>query len=101
VSRGYITATRDGILLNLRVSPGAKRSSIEGPYGESSIRLRIAAPPVNGRANTEDERFLAELLGISSSNSTVARGAKSRDKTVRVRGVGEDEVRKILSSHLR
>jgi uncharacterized protein len=63
VSRGCITSTEDGILLNLRVSPGAKHSSIEGPYGESTLKLKVMAPPIDGKANAEVERFLAELLG--------------------------------------
>ncbi len=98
MSRGYSTATRDGILLNLRVSPGAKHSAIGGPYGESAFKLKVAAPPAEGKANAEAERFLAELLGIPRSNVTVVRGASSRDKTVRVRGVGEEDMRKILSA---
>jgi uncharacterized protein (TIGR00251 family) len=101
VSRGYITTTRDGILLNLRVSPSARCSSIEGPYGESALKLKVAAPPVGGKANAEAERFLAELLETSPSNVTVVRGASSRDKVVLVRGVGEAETRKLLSTHLR
>jgi uncharacterized protein (TIGR00251 family) len=101
VSRGYITPTEDGILLNLRISPRAKRSSIEGPYGESALKLKVAAPPVYGKANAEAGRFLAKLLGISRSNLAVVRGTSSRDKAVLVHGVGEDEVQKLLSAHLR
>jgi uncharacterized protein YggU (UPF0235/DUF167 family) len=48
VSRGFITSTKDGLLLNLRVSPGAKHTSIE-----SAIRLRVAALPEDGKANAE------------------------------------------------
>jgi uncharacterized protein len=100
VSRDFITATRDGILLNLRISPGAKRSSIEGPYGESALKLRVAAPPVDGKANAEAERFLAELLGIPRSDVTVVREASSRDKVILIHGVGQVEVQKILPAHL-
>jgi uncharacterized protein len=100
VSRDFITATRDGILLNLRISPGAKRASIEGPYGESALKLRVAAPPVDGKANAEAERFLAELLGIPRSDVTVVRGASSRDKVILIHGVGQDEVQKFLPAHL-
>jgi uncharacterized protein (TIGR00251 family) len=59
VSKGFFTPTKDGILLNLRVSPGAKRTSIEGPYG-AALKLKVAAPPVGGKANAEVERFLAK-----------------------------------------
>ncbi len=101
VSRDFITRTRDGILLNIRVSPGAKRTSIEGPYGESAIRLRVAAPPVAGKANAEVETFLAKLLGTPRSNVTVVRGASSRDKVVLLRSPGPEETQEILSAHLR
>jgi uncharacterized protein (TIGR00251 family) len=100
VSRGCITSTEDGILLNLRVSPGAKHSSIEGPYGESALKLKVMAPPIDGKANAEVERFLAELLGTSRLNVAVVKGASSRDKVVLVRGVGQTETRKLLSTHL-
>ena len=100
MSRGFITPTEDGILINLRVSPGARRTSVEGPYGESAIRFRAAAPPVDGKANVEIERFLAELLGTPRSDVSVVRDASSRDKVVRVRGLEEAKIRKILSSHL-
>jgi uncharacterized protein len=100
VSRGFITSTEDGILINLRVSPGAKRTSIEGPYGESAIRLRVAAPPIAGKANAEIERFLAELLRTPRSDIEVVRGASSRDKVDLVRTRGHPEPRKILSAQL-
>jgi uncharacterized protein (TIGR00251 family) len=100
VSRGFITPTEDGILINLRVSPGAKHTSIEGPYGENFIKLRVAAPPTDGKANAEVERFLAKILGASPSDIKLVRGASSRDKVVLVRGRAHDETRKLLSAHL-
>ena len=101
VSRGFITPTSDGIRLNLRVSPGAKRTSIAGSYGEDAIRLKVAAPPTEGRANAEVERFLASLLGIPRSDVAVTRGASSRDKVVVVRGLQQTKTHQLLSSHLR
>ena len=101
VSKGFITPTRDGIRLNLRVSPGAKRTPVAGTYGEDAIRLKVAAPPTEGRANAEVERFLASLLGIPRSEVAVTRGASSRDKVVVVRGLEQTQTRRLLSSHLR
>ena len=101
MSRGFLTATKGGILLGIRVSPGAKRSSVEGPYGESALKLKVAAPPADGKANAEAERFLAECFGIPHSDVAVVRGASSRDKVVLIRGVGQAEARKLLSAHLR
>jgi uncharacterized protein (TIGR00251 family) len=101
VSRDFITRTRDGILLNLRVSPGAKRTSIEDPYGVSAIRLRVAAPPVDGKANVEVGTFLAKLLGIPRSNVIVVQGTSSRDKVVLLNTSEQAEIREILTARLR
>jgi len=84
-------------LIRLRVSPGAKRSALEGAYGEEALKLRVAAPPVDGRASAEAERFLAEVLGVPRSDVTVVGGTSGRDKTVLVRGVTTEEVRGFLS----
>jgi uncharacterized protein (TIGR00251 family) len=101
VSKGPITAAKDGTLLNLRVSPGARRSSIEGPYGESALKLKVAAPPVDGKANAETERFLAELLGKPRSDAAVVRSASSRDKVILIHGMPPAQARELLSAHLR
>jgi uncharacterized protein (TIGR00251 family) len=100
VSKGFVTRTRDGANIQLRVSPGARSTSIAGAYGEDAIKLRVAAPPVEGRANAEAERYVAELLGVTASDVSVVRGASSRSKTVLVRGVETEEVREILSGYL-
>ncbi len=65
------------------------------------MKLKVAAPPRGGRANAEAERFLAELLGIPHPDVTVVRDASGRDKVVLVRGLEEDEVKKVLLAHLR
>jgi len=100
VSKGFITSTRDGAEINLRFSPGARSTTIAGAYGDDAIKLRVAAPPVKGRANAEAERYVAELLGVTASEVSVARGASARSKTVFVRGIEAEEVREILSRYL-
>jgi len=99
VSKGFLSPARDGILLNLRVSPGAGRTSIEGLYGEHALKLRVAAPPVDGKANAELERFLATLLGVSRSDVAVIRGSSGRDKVVLIQGADEMDVREILTGN--
>ena len=83
------------------MSPGAQRTSIEGPYGESAIRLRVAAPPVDGMANVEVETFLARLLGIPRLNVVVVQGTSSRDKVVLLNTPEQAELREILTAQLR
>lgn len=101
VSRGPVAAANEGTLVNLRVSPGAKRNKIEGPYGEGAIRVRVTAPPVDGEANAETERLLATLLEVPRSDVCVIRGASSRNKTLLVRGLEPAEVRAALDNRPR
>lgn len=74
-----------GSVIAVRVSPGSSRPGIEGPYGDvlpNSIRLRVASPPVDGRANTEVCEVLAAALGIDASTVRVAGGMRSRAKRI-------------------
>ena len=98
MDEGFFRPSEGGILLNLRVSPGAKTSCLAGFYGRDALRLKVAAPPVGGKANAEARRFLAERFGVPRSRVEVVRGATSRDKTVLVRGVAPEEARKALQN---
>jgi uncharacterized protein len=100
VSKGFVTRARDWARIKLRVSPGARSTSIAGAYGEDAIKLRVAAPPVEGRANAEAVRYVAELLDVTASNVSVVGGASGRNKAVFVRDVEAEEVREILSGYL-
>lgn len=100
MSKRFVSTAREGTLLNLHVSPGAKSTSVEGLYGEGAIKLKVAAPPVGGKANAEVERFLSKLLGVPRSDVNIIRGASSRDKTVLVRGTTRAETHEALAAHL-
>lgn len=90
---GYVRTSKGGALVRLKFSPGAKTSAVKGLYGEDAIEISVAAPPVDGKANAEVDRFVARLLGMAASDVAVVHGASSRDKSVLVRGSGEAEVR--------
>lgn len=98
-SEGYLKQTKDGVLLDLRVSPGAKATSITGLYGDHALRVKVASPPARGKANAEIEAHLSTLLGLSRSQVAIVKGAASREKVVLLEGVGLEEVRKGLSEH--
>lgn len=100
MSSGFVVPEGDGVLVRLRVPPGAKSTRLQGTYGEGTLKLRVAAPPVGGKANAEAERFLAGLVGAASSEARVVRGLSARDKTVFVGGVGAARAREAISSHL-
>jgi uncharacterized protein (TIGR00251 family) len=72
----------------LHVQPGAKRSEFAGRHGER-IKLRLAAPPVDGKANAALIDFLAAYFGVPRRDVTIVSGLKSRSKRVAIEGVSD------------
>ena len=81
-------ARRDGTcwLLELHVQPGARTTSLEGEHG-GRLKLKIAAPPVDNKANTHLLAWLAAQLGVPKTAVRLVRGETSRQKTVAVCGI--------------
>lgn len=73
----------DDWLLSVRVQPGASRTEVAGEYGEQ-LRIRLSAPPVDGKANKALEAYVAGELGLARSAVVVLRGHSSRSKVLRV-----------------
>ena len=80
---------QDALLLNLRVQPGARCDEFAGAYGERQYRIRIKAPPVDGRANRHLIAFLASEFGVSKSAVSLVTGETSRDKLFRIQSPGK------------
>jgi hypothetical protein len=75
------------LVLALHVQPGASRTEVAGTHGvagDARLKVRLAAPPVDGKANGELLRFLAEAFGVPLRQVILVRGASSRQKTVRI-----------------
>ena len=68
------------------VTPGARRSELSGVAG-GRLRVRLAAPAAEGRANDALVRYLAELLDVRRECVTLVAGTRSRRKLVRISGV--------------
>ena len=81
-----IATTRSGVRLTLHVKPGASASAVTGPHGDA-LGMRLAAPPVDGRANDELVNFLAARLGVPKRAVVLVSGAGSRRKVVDVAGI--------------
>jgi len=77
--------------LRLYIQPGAKRSCFKGMHGDR-LKLAIAAPPVDGKANQVLVAFLAEVLSIPKRDITLHSGETSRFKTVEVVGLDQAEI---------
>jgi uncharacterized protein len=87
----------DATRLRLRVSPGARRARIVGRHGDA-WKVRVAAPPTDGRANAAVVDLLAETLEVSASAVTLVSGHAARDKVVALAGVDAAEVEKRLAA---
>ncbi|MGA3094725.1 MAG: DUF167 domain-containing protein [Dehalococcoidales bacterium] len=90
---------RDKAILAVRVTPGAKRNAITA-LKEGVWNIKIAAPPVEGRANEELVAFLSKKLDIRRSSLNVIKGQSSRNKLVSVSGMSQKEIARRLSAEL-
>jgi len=78
---------RDGVIIQIHAQPGASRTEVAGLYGDC-LKVRLASPPVDGKANECLIDFLAERLGVKRAQVTITRGLSSRRKNVFVATVG-------------
>ena len=92
-----VRETGAGAVFHVRVVPRASRSGVAGVQGDA-LKLRITAPPVEGKANDECIRLLAELLGVKRGRVTIIAGHASRIKTVAVEGLKADRVASLLAA---
>ena len=86
----------EGALLHLRVQPRASRDEILG-WQDGVLRVRVAAPPVEGEANAAVVALVARALRIAPSTVRVVGGERGRDKRVRVAGLTDADVRTRLA----
>ncbi len=92
----WLTADGDGVILRLHIQPGAKKTEVAGEHGEA-LKIRLSAPPVDGKANACLIEFLAKQLGVAKSAVELLSGDTSRAKRVRVDGVTANDVTAKLS----
>lgn len=77
----WLRASGDGVLLTLHIQPGARKTEVVGLHGDA-LKLRLAAPPVDGKANDALIAFLAKRLDIPRARLTLVSGQTSRRKCV-------------------
>ena len=86
---GWYRWDGNALILSLRVQPGARYDEFAGAYGDRQYRVRIHAPPVDGKANRHLTAFLAKEFGVTKSAVELVSGTASRDKLVRIRAPGK------------
>jgi uncharacterized protein (TIGR00251 family) len=92
----WLVADGDGVTLRLHIQPGAKKTEVVGLHGEA-LKIRLAAPPVDGKANASLIAFLAERLGVGKSAVSLISGDTSRAKRVHVSGVTDAAAKNLLA----
>src|SRR5215831_11187911 len=89
---------KDGLcVLRVKVQPGAPRNEIAGEH-DGMVKLKIAAPPVDGKANEECRRFLAAVLEVPAGSVEIKSGAASRIKVITVGNLTAEGLRERLSA---
>jgi uncharacterized protein (TIGR00251 family) len=78
-------------VLDVRVVPNAAKSTIAGER-DGALLIRLAAPPVDGKANDALASFLADLLGVPVRAISIVRGHAARRKQVLIAGLGRDDL---------
>lgn len=92
-----LTAKDGGVIFAVRVQPRASKSEVAGEL-DGALKVRLAAPPVDGEANEELIRFLAKLLDVSRREIALISGQTSKNKIVRVDGISIEEVERVLGT---
>lgn len=85
--------------LEIKAVPNASKSEVVGWLG-SSLKVKLHAPPVDGKANEELCRFLAEVLDLPKRAVTLDRGAGARHKVVRIEGMDNTALCLALEPHI-
>src|SRR5262249_32741297 len=78
------------VVLRVHAQPGGGRSAVTGRYGDA-VKVKVAAPPVEGRANATLVAFLAKELGLKEADVTLVGGESSRTKRVRLGGLDPED----------
>ncbi|HEY8487376.1 MAG TPA: DUF167 domain-containing protein [Limnochordales bacterium] len=91
----WLAAAPGGVLLRVRVQPGASRTELAGPHG-AELKVRVRERARNNRANQALQEFLGELLGVAPTAVQILKGQTARSKWVQVRGVSPADALRLL-----
>ncbi len=91
----WCRADKDGVVLDLHIQPGAKKTEIVGLHGDA-LKIRLAAPPVDGKANAALIEFIAVKVGVGRTAVELVSGQASRAKRLHIRGITATEAEGLL-----
>ena len=91
---------KESSVISIRVIPRSKKSEISQVLDDGTIKVRLTAPPVDGKANQVLIQLLADVVGVNSSQIDIVSGRKSRDKLVRIYGIDPGAVQSRINAAL-
>lgn len=91
----WLRADGPNVILSLHVQPGAKKTEVAGPHGDA-LKIRLAAPPVDGKANAALLAFVAAKVGVGRTAVELVSGQTSRAKRVRIAAATPEAIRAAL-----
>lgn len=95
----FLKQTKDGVMIDVIVQPKSSRDEIAGMHG-TRLKIKLTAPPVDGKANAALIAFLAKKLGIAKSRIAITRGETGRKKTLLVHAATEEDIRSALPANV-
>jgi uncharacterized protein len=84
----WLRTAGDDVVLNLHIQPGARKTEVVGLHGDA-LKIRLNAPPVDGKANDCLIAFIADRLGVPKARVILESGQTSRAKRVRIADAGQ------------
>lgn len=90
-----VKETADGIIFTIRVLPRSSKCEVVG-IQEDYLKIKVTAPPVDGRANEECLSFLADALKVKKAQISIISGLKARKKTIAVKGLKKEDMKTII-----
>ncbi|WP_374583828.1 DUF167 domain-containing protein [Pseudoduganella sp.] len=91
MSRSWCSAVPGGVRLAVQIQPNAKKTEVVGVLGDA-LKIKLAAQPIEGKANEALVKWLAGTLGVSRSAVTLTHGQTNKKKLLEVAGVGLEDV---------
>ncbi len=95
----YLTETEQGVFLDLYIRPSASRSKVVGEH-DGRLKVSIAAPPVDGKANALIIKFFAKFFGVKKSDVQLESGETGKRKRVHITGVSLEDVSQRITAEL-
>ncbi len=96
-AHSFVRSHPDGATVSIVVQPNARKTEVAG-IQDGALKIKVCAPPVEGAANKECVRFLADLTGTAKNRVVVLHGEKSRTKVVLIKGTSAEKLAELFAA---